>query len=216
MGESESVNLRDMTYDQLDQLAAELRASIVETVGRNGGHLASNLGVVELTIALHRVYDTPRDKLIFDVGHQCYAHKLLTGRADRFSTIRAQGGLSGYPSRGESPHDAFGTGHASTGVSAALGFARARDILGEASDIAVVLGDGALTGGETYEALNDAGHTVQAGRNRRADYGRHAGGGALVRGSPIRRTGHGTHRAQRNKRSPGQRSGKRAGMEGSL
>ena len=138
-------------------LAQELRARIIDSVSRNGGHLASNLGVVELTIALHRAFDFPKDALIFDVGHQCYAHKLLTGRADSFDTLRQFGGLAGFPRREESPYDAFDTGHASTAISAAAGMARARDLAGGSQSVVAVVGDGALTGGMCYEALSDAG-----------------------------------------------------------
>lgn len=155
-------DLKLLSYPELSLLAQEIREEIMETVQTNGGHLSSNLGAVELMIALHRVYETPKDKLVFDVGHQSYAHKLLTGRQDRFRTIRTLTGLSGYPSREESEHDAFGTGHSSTAISAALGLARARDLSGEDHSVAAVLGDGALTGGEAYEALNDAGNTQTA------------------------------------------------------
>ena len=140
-----------------DQLAEDIRERIRETVGNTGGHLASNLGVVELTIALHSALDCPRDKLLFDVGHQCYAHKLLTGRQAAFERLRCDGGVAGFPKRAESVYDCFGSGHASTAVSAALGFARARDLRGEKHKVAAIIGDGALTGGMAYEALNDAG-----------------------------------------------------------
>ena len=149
--------LRGLSQEELQQLSEEIRAAIIRTVAQNGGHLASNLGVVELTLALHRVYDCPQDKIIFDVGHQCYAHKLLTGRFGQFSTLRQLGGLSGFPRRDESVYDAFGAGHASTAISAAVGMARARDLMGERYKIAAVVGDGAMTGGMCYEALNDAG-----------------------------------------------------------
>lgn len=139
-------------------MAAEIRQRIINTVSRTGGHLAPNLGVVELTIALHRVFDSPRDRIIWDVGHQTYAHKLLTGRRDRFDTLRQEDGLSGFPRREESPHDVFETGHASTSISAALGIAKARDIKGEDFSVVAVIGDGALTGGMAFEALNNAGH----------------------------------------------------------
>lgn len=149
--------LRDCSQEELKALAQEIRQDIIRVVSRNGGHLASNLGVVELTLALHRAFDCPRDRLIFDVGHQCYAHKLLTGRYAQFSTLRQTGGLSGFPRRDESEYDAFGAGHASTAISAALGMARARDLMQESYKVAAVVGDGALTGGMCYEALNDAG-----------------------------------------------------------
>ena len=128
-------------------------------VSNNGGHLASNLGVVELTLALHRKFDSPCDKIIWDVGHQTYVHKLLTGRLDRFKTIRQCHGLSGFPKRAESAHDCFETGHSSTSISAAVGFAKARDVLRECHHVVAVIGDGAMTGGMAFEALNHAGHS---------------------------------------------------------
>lgn len=150
-------DIKTLSEWELEALAGEIRTKIIGTVAVNGGHLASNLGVVELTIALHRVFDCPKDKIIFDVGHQCYAHKLLTGRYEAFSTLRKTDGLCGFPKREESPYDAYDTGHASTAISAALGMARARDLLGRDYKVAAVVGDGALTGGMCYEALNDAG-----------------------------------------------------------
>jgi len=155
---NEPADLKGLTLPQLAQLATELRRTIVTTVDANGGHLASNLGVVELTIALHRTFDSPRDKIVWDVGHQTYTHKLLTGRRARFSTIRQHGGLSGFTDREESPHDPFGAGHASTSISAALGMAIARDLAGESYHVVTVVGDGSLTGGMALEALNHAGH----------------------------------------------------------
>ena len=152
-----SEDVKRLSSKELPVLAQELRARIIDSVSRNGGHLASNLGVVELTIALHRAFDFPKDALIFDVGHQCYAHKLLTGRADSFDTLRQFGGLAGFPRREESPYDAFDTGHASTAISAAAGMARARDLAGGSQSVVAVVGDGALTGGMCYEALNDVG-----------------------------------------------------------
>ena len=149
--------LKSLSSDELHELAGEIRTEIIRTVALNGGHLASNLGVVELTIALHRTLNCPEDKIIFDVGHQCYAHKILTGRYDRFSTLRKMDGLCGFPRREESPFDAYNTGHASTAISAALGMARARDMRGERYQVVAVVGDGAMTGGMCYEALNDAG-----------------------------------------------------------
>lgn len=140
-------------------LCGELRDEIIQTVLQNGGHLASNLGVVELTVALHTVFDSPKDKIIWDVGHQSYAHKLLTGRRERFSTIRQYKGLSGFPKAAESEHDAFDVGHASTSISAALGYVRARDLLHEDYHVVAVVGDGALTGGMCFEALDDAGQS---------------------------------------------------------
>ena len=152
-----SEDVKRLSSKELPVLAQELRARIIDSVSRNGGHLASNLGVVELTIALHRAFDFPKDALIFDVGHQCYAHKLLTGRADSFDTLRQFGGLAGFPRREESPYDAFDTGHASTAISAAAGMARARDLVGGSQSVVAVVGDGALTVGMCYEALSDAG-----------------------------------------------------------
>lgn len=150
-------DLKQLNSRQLRQLAEELRSEIVDVVSENGGHLASNLGMVELTLAIHCVFDTPEDKLVMDVGHQSYAHKLLTGRYEAFRHLRQRDGVSGFPQVSESEYDAFTAGHASTAISAALGMARTRDIMrGDYSVIAVV-GDGALTGGMCYEALNDAG-----------------------------------------------------------
>jgi 1-deoxy-D-xylulose-5-phosphate synthase len=150
--------LKKLDYPELGELARELRTEIVKTISENGGHLASSLGVVELTIALHRVFSSPRDRIIWDVGHQCYAHKLLTGRKDRFSTIRQYGGLSGFPTRVESPHDAFTTGHAGTSISAALGIALARDLKKGEYQVVAVIGDGSLGTGMAFEAINHAGH----------------------------------------------------------
>ncbi len=151
-------DLKALTYPELDQLADEIRDELVDTVTKTGGHLASSLGAVELTIALHRTFDSPRDKIVWDVGHQSYAHKLLTGRREQFKTLRQYGGISGFPDRGESLHDAFGTGHASTSVSAALGMAVARDLAGDDFHVVAVIGDGSLTGGMAFEGLNQAGH----------------------------------------------------------
>lgn len=153
-------DLRGLTYDQLSQLAAEIREFLVETVDciGGGGHLASNLGVVELSIALHRLFDSPADKIIWDVSHQVYVHKMLTGRKDRMSTIRQYGGLSGFADRNESEHDAFGAGHAGTSISAAVGMAVARDLKGEDYYAIAVIGDGAMTAGMALEAMNHAGH----------------------------------------------------------
>lgn len=150
-------DMKRCSAKELAQLSQEIRTRIIQSVAQNGGHLASNLGIVELTIALHRAFDFPTDRLIFDVGHQCYTHKLLTGRGDSFEELRRYGGLAGFPRREESPYDAFGTGHASTAISAAVGFARARDLNHEKRHVVAVVGDGALTGGMCYEALNDAG-----------------------------------------------------------
>ncbi|TYO98752.1 1-deoxy-D-xylulose-5-phosphate synthase [Geothermobacter ehrlichii] len=151
-------DLKELDRSELKQLAEELRREIVQTVSRTGGHLASSLGVVELTIALHRVLDSPRDKIVWDVGHQAYAHKLLTGRRDRFPTLRQLDGLSGFPKRSESPHDCFDVGHSSTSISAALGMAAARDRRGGDEKIVAVIGDGSMTAGLAYEGLNQAGH----------------------------------------------------------
>ncbi len=151
-------DLKGLGQLELERLAAEIRQRLIETISHNGGHLASNLGVVELSIALHRVFNSPNDKIVWDVGHQAYAHKLLTGRKDRFDSIRLYGGLSGFTRREESLHDAFGAGHAGTSVSAALGMALARDLKGENNHIIAVTGDGALTTGMALEAINHAGH----------------------------------------------------------
>ena len=154
----EPADLRKLTEEELSILAMEIRALILETVAKNGGHLGSNLGVVELTLALHKVFDSPRDKIVWDVGHQCYTHKILTGRKDRFGGLRRCGGILGFPCREESEHDAFNTGHASTALSAALGMAVARDKAGEKHHVIAVVGDGSLTGGVALEALNQIGH----------------------------------------------------------
>ena len=155
----EPADLKKLNQRQLKQLAEELREEIVKVVSNRGGHLASNLGVVELTIALHTVFDAPRDKIVMDVGHQSYAHKLLTGRYELFQRLRQKGGASGFPQMDESEYDAFTAGHASTAISAALGMARTRDIMHGDYSVVAVLGDGALTGGMCYEALNDAGQS---------------------------------------------------------
>ncbi len=152
-------DFRRIDKSELTALAQEIRSFLVETVSKTGGHLASNLGVVELTIALHRAFSSPEDKLVFDVGHQAYVHKLLTGRKAEFSTLRKKGGISGFPKRSESEHDAFDTGHASTSISAALGMLRADALLGRERSVAAIVGDGALTGGLCFEALNDAGQS---------------------------------------------------------
>src|SRR3954453_5603145 len=152
-------DLRGLSTEELELLAQEVRQEIISTINIVGGHYASNLGTVELTVALHKVFNSPHDKIVWDVGHQAYPHKLLTGRRDRFNTIRQYGGLSGFLSREESVHDVFGAGHASTSISAAYGMAVARDIKHEDFDVIAVIGDGALTGGMAYEALNNAGHS---------------------------------------------------------
>jgi 1-deoxy-D-xylulose-5-phosphate synthase len=151
-------DLKKFKLPELNQLANEIRDIIVSTVANNGGHLASNLGVVELSIALHRVFNSPDDKIIWDVGHQCYAHKLLTGRLAEFSSLRKHRGLAGFPKHSESPHDVFNTGHASTSISAALGLLAAERMQGGNGHAIAVIGDGALTGGLAYEALSHAGH----------------------------------------------------------
>ncbi|EAX47907.1 deoxyxylulose-5-phosphate synthase [Thermosinus carboxydivorans Nor1] len=151
-------DLKKLSLNELENLASEVRELLIHTVAKTGGHLAPNLGVVELTIAIHKVFDSPRDKIIWDVGHQAYVHKLLTGRRAQFETLRQLGGLSGFPKRSESEHDVFGTGHSSTSISSALGMALARDLLGAKYHVVAVIGDGSLTGGQAYEALNHAGH----------------------------------------------------------
>ncbi|MGQ9497875.1 MAG: 1-deoxy-D-xylulose-5-phosphate synthase [Desulfotomaculales bacterium] len=151
-------DLKALPFRELEKLAAEIRELVIRTVSQTGGHLAPNLGVVELTLALHRVFDAPEDKIIWDVGHQCYVHKIITGRRDRLETLRQFEGLSGFPCRNESPYDAFGTGHSSTAISAALGMAVARDLSGRNFSVVAVVGDGALTAGMAFEALNHAGH----------------------------------------------------------
>ncbi|MGQ9631568.1 MAG: 1-deoxy-D-xylulose-5-phosphate synthase [bacterium] len=151
-------DLKSVDRRDLPRLAREIRQEIIDVVSRHGGHLSSNLGAVELTIALHYIFRSPEDKIIWDVGHQTYAHKLLTGRRSQFPTLRQYGGICGFPRRDESPHDCFGTGHSSTSLSAALGMALARDLRGENYKVVAVIGDGALTAGIAYEALNHAGH----------------------------------------------------------
>jgi 1-deoxy-D-xylulose-5-phosphate synthase len=162
----ESINapsdLRELSYDQLDQLAGEIRTHIVDAVSKTGGHLGSNLGVVELTLALHRVFDSPHDRLLWDTGHQAYVHKMVTGRRDDFVSLRQAGGLSGYPSRAESPHDWIENSHASTIISYAHGLAVAQQVRGELDDggaIVAVIGDGSMTGGMAFEGLNNLGHS---------------------------------------------------------
>ncbi|KAL9464038.1 hypothetical protein AB3S75_001773 [Citrus x aurantiifolia] len=151
------IHMKNLSTEDLEQLAAELRADIVNSVSKTGGHLSANLGVVELTLALHRVFNTPDDKIIWDVGHQAYVHKILTGRRPRMNTMRKTSGLAGFPKREESVHDAFGAGHSSTSISAGLGMAVARDILGKNNNVISVIGDGAMTAGQAYEAMNNAG-----------------------------------------------------------
>lgn len=150
-------DIKKLNYDALKELAQEIRDYMIEVISKNGGHLAPNLGVVELTLALHKVFNCPKDKIIWDVGHQSYIHKIITGRREAFKTLRQYNGLSGFPKIQESEYDAFGTGHSSTSISAALGMAIARDLKGEDNEVIAVIGDGSMTGGMAYEALNNAG-----------------------------------------------------------
>ena len=157
----ESINspadIKNLSQKELKDLAQEIRNTIIQTVGKNGGHLASNLGVVELTIALHRVFSSPEDAIIFDVSHQCYAHKLLTGRYNQFSTLRQKNGISGFTNTQESPHDFFINGHSSTSISSALGLLTSWNLQKKEGKVIAVLGDGALTGGMAFEGLSNAG-----------------------------------------------------------
>lgn len=152
-------DLKTLDLEQLEVLAGEIRRKIIETVAKTGGHLAPSLGVVELTLALHYVFDTPGDKIVWDVGHQAYAHKLITGRRDRFHTLRTYGGISGFPKRAESPYDTFDTGHSSTSISVGAGIATAKFLKGEKTRTIAVIGDGSMTAGMAFEGLNQAGHT---------------------------------------------------------
>jgi len=154
------VNIRELSIQQLNELADEIRKFLIDTVSKTGGHLASNLGVVELTLALHKVFNTPYDKIVWDVGHQSYVHKILTGRKEKLKTLRTYEGLSGFPKVEESVYDSFNTGHSSTSISAGLGLAKARDIKKETYSVISVIGDGAMTGGMAFEALNDAGRST--------------------------------------------------------
>jgi len=154
-------HIKKLTYDQLSQLAGEIRHELINVLSQNGGHLGPNLGVVELTLAFHRVFSTPTDKLVWDVSHQCYVHKLLTGRKNRFHTIRTTGGLNGFALRSESEHDAYGAGHAGTALSAALGMCAARDQRGSNEHVVCIFGDAALTNGISFEALNNIAHTTR-------------------------------------------------------
>jgi 1-deoxy-D-xylulose-5-phosphate synthase len=149
--------LRELPCERLPALASALRDRLIASVSKTGGHFSSNLGTVELTIALHYVFNTPEDRLVWDVGHQTYAHKMLTGRMDRMATLRQRGGLSGFPQRAESDYDAFGTAHSSTSISAALGMATAAKLTGSSRKSVAIIGDGALTAGMAYEAMNNAG-----------------------------------------------------------
>ena len=155
--------LKSLSEEELASLASEIRQFLIEKLSVTGGHLASNLGVVELTLALHYCYNSPTDKFIFDVGHQAYVHKILTGRMDRFDTLRKYKGLCGFVKKSESEHDVWEAGHSSTSLSAAMGMALARDLKGEDNKVVAVIGDGALTGGMAFEALNHIGHE-QIGR----------------------------------------------------
>ena len=152
-------DIKGFNSEQLEELAEEIRAKLIETVSENGGHLASNLGVVELTIAMHKVFDSPKDQFVFDVGHQCYTHKLLTGRFDAFSTLRTENGISGFCRHTESEHDIFFSGHSGTSVSARLGLAQANKLLKSSNYVVSVIGDGSFTGGMVYEALNNGGRS---------------------------------------------------------
>jgi 1-deoxy-D-xylulose-5-phosphate synthase len=156
---NDPADLKSLSLDQLKLLAEEIRQYVIEVVSKVGGHLGPSLGVVELTLALHKVFDSPTDKIVWDVGHQAYPHKIITGRRDRFPTLRQYRGVSGFVSPAESEHDAFGVAHASTSIAAALGMAAARDLKGEDFHVVTVTGDGAMTGGLAYEALNNAGHS---------------------------------------------------------
>src|ERR1700710_331390 len=150
-------DMRNLSGDQLKQLAEELRAETVDTVSVTGGHLGAALGVIELTVAIHAVFDTPSDRLIWDVGHQAYPHKILTGRRDRIRTLRQPGGLSGFTRRAESEYDPFGAAHSSTSISAGLGMAVASELQGKPRHVVAVIGDGAMSAGMAYEAMNNAG-----------------------------------------------------------
>jgi len=151
-------DIKSFTLDELVQLAGEIREEIISVVSKNGGHLASSLGTVELTVALHHVFNAPRDKLIWDVGHQAYAHKILTGRRGRFHTLRQHGGICAFPKRDESPYDTFDVGHSGTSISAALGMAEARCLKGEKYRVIAVIGDGSIAAGLAFEGLNQTGH----------------------------------------------------------
>ena len=150
-------DVKELKADETDALCEQLREFLIRNVAKTGGHLASNLGVVELTVAIHKVFDTSTDRLVFDVGHQCYVHKILTGRKQEFDSLRQYGGISGFPKPAESVHDAFTAGHASNSISAALGIARARSLAGDDYSVIAFIGDGALTGGLAYEGLSDTG-----------------------------------------------------------
>ena len=155
---SKPSDIKDLSIKKLEELASELRTFLLENVSKTGGHLASNLGIVELTLALFKNYDFAKDKIVFDVGHQSYVYKILTGRKGIFNTLRSKDGISGFPKREESSYDYFDTGHSSNSISAALGMARARDLKREDYEVVSIIGDGAFTGGMVYEALNDLGY----------------------------------------------------------
>src|SRR5688572_12602501 len=152
-------DLKKLTRDELAALAGEMRARLIAVCSRTGGHIGAGLGVVELTVALHHVFDAPRDQIVWDVGHQGYPHKLLTGRNTGMETLRQEDGISGFLKRSESEYDAFGAGHAATSISAAVGIAAGRDLTGQSFKVAAVIGDGALSSGLAYEGLNNAGHS---------------------------------------------------------
>ncbi|MEX1377583.1 MAG: 1-deoxy-D-xylulose-5-phosphate synthase [Eubacteriales bacterium] len=156
-----SSDIKKLNKDELNRLSTEIRKLIIETVSVNGGHLASNLGVVEATLAIHKAFDLPDDSIIFDVGHQCYTHKIITERKERFATLRQENGISGFPKREEGRYDSFNTGHASTSISAAVGMARANRLQGKKNHVVALIGDGALTGGMAWEAINDVGHNKE-------------------------------------------------------
>ncbi|CAA7037163.1 unnamed protein product [Microthlaspi erraticum] len=150
--------MKNLSIKELEVLSDELRSDVIFNVSKTGGHLGSNLGVVELTVALHHIFNTPQDKILWDVGHQSYPHKILTGRRGKMKTLRQTNGLSGFTKRGESEHDSFGTGHSSTTISAGLGMAMGRDLKGRNNNVVAVIGDGAMTAGQAYEAMNNAGY----------------------------------------------------------
>src|SRR5579885_1433158 len=157
----EPEHVKKLTVPQLQELAGEIRTELIEGLAKGGGHLGPNLGVVELTIALHKVFNTPKDKFVWDVSHQSYVHKILTGRRDRFNTIRSTGGLCGFALRSESEHDCYGAAHAGTALSAALGIAAARDKRGSHENVVAIFGDAALTNGISFEALNNVSQTTK-------------------------------------------------------
>ena len=161
-GINSPADIKRMNKEDLSNLAKDIRKFLIKKISATGGHLASNLGVVELTLALHKVFDSPEDKIIWDVGHQAYVHKILTGRQDGFDSLRQYGGMSGFPKESESQHDIFDTGHSSTSISVALGLACARDIQKQKHQVIAVIGDGAFTGGMAIEALNNLGYLPSA------------------------------------------------------